>query len=442
MSTTDKRFRIAFSFAGEKRDFVEKVARILADCFGEEAILYDKFHEAELARFDLGIYLPKLYSENCELIVPVLCPHYDVKRWTGWEWIHIYGLLTNADGRRVMPSRFDYAQADGLAPTAGFIELDDKSPVETAKLILERLALNEDKPRDYYVQRLHAQLNTRDHRTAAGDGGARGERHFASQEESPKKLSEDVSPFYTATSMSPDEPSYVTREFDRTFKALLHDPRRPCIAFIGESETGKTSLMNRASQFLDPAWTVVSISLSDLRADKVENCVDRFLAFFSHAFGDLNSLPELGKRVKKTPTLVVIDEFATMAGPGAKVLLPQLMNQVRDSSGRLRVVVTLITGFDVILNECGVNRGEHLRLWKTITMKWFNEAEAKRLLALLPESVWVVADGLFDEIQRHSELKPRKLQFVADRLWHAYRDGAEEVKLAAIISNVDSYHDS
>jgi hypothetical protein len=42
-----KRFRVAFSFAGEKRPFVRDVAQILALRFGEEAILYDKFHEAE-----------------------------------------------------------------------------------------------------------------------------------------------------------------------------------------------------------------------------------------------------------------------------------------------------------------------------------------------------------------------------------------------------------
>jgi hypothetical protein len=32
-----KRFRIAFSFAGEKRDYVSKVAAILAKRFGEAA---------------------------------------------------------------------------------------------------------------------------------------------------------------------------------------------------------------------------------------------------------------------------------------------------------------------------------------------------------------------------------------------------------------------
>ncbi len=146
------RFRIAFSFAGEKREFVAGVARLLAAQFGEAAILYDKFHEAEFARYDLGIQLPRLYGEQSDLIVPVLCPAYDAKRWTGWEWVHIYGLLTKADGHRVMPSRFEYANADGLSPTAGFIELDDKTPEQFARLILERLAINEEKLKDYYTK--------------------------------------------------------------------------------------------------------------------------------------------------------------------------------------------------------------------------------------------------------------------------------------------------
>ncbi len=146
-----KRFRIAFSFAAEKRDFVVKVADLLAAHFGRDHILYDKYHEAEFARHDLGIYLPKLYGEESELIVPVLCANYDRKLWTGWEWVHIYGLLTKADSKRVMPCRFDFASADGLSPAAGFIELDSKTWEETAILILERLALNEGNPRTHYL---------------------------------------------------------------------------------------------------------------------------------------------------------------------------------------------------------------------------------------------------------------------------------------------------
>ena len=121
--TPTKRFRIALSFAGEKRDFVARVAALLAERFGEDAILYDKYHEAEFARHDLGILLPRLYGEQSDLIVPVLCPDYDAKRWTGWEWLHIYSLLTKEDGKRVMPTRFDYAKPAGLSEAAAFIEL-------------------------------------------------------------------------------------------------------------------------------------------------------------------------------------------------------------------------------------------------------------------------------------------------------------------------------
>ncbi len=145
-----KRFRIALSFAGEKRAFVSEVARLLAECFGKEKILYDQYHEAEFAVYDLGLRLPKLYGEESDLVVPVLCPNYDVKRWTGWEWVYIYGLLTKDDGRRVMPSRFNYASVDGLGHAAAFIELDEKTPDQFVALILERLAINEGRPRDYY----------------------------------------------------------------------------------------------------------------------------------------------------------------------------------------------------------------------------------------------------------------------------------------------------
>ncbi|MGH8523342.1 MAG: hypothetical protein ACREXY_03765 [Gammaproteobacteria bacterium] len=109
-----KRFRIAFSFAGEKRDFVAKVAAILAKKFRQDKILYDKYHEAEFARYDLGIYLPKLYRDESDLVVAVICPNYDEKLWTGWEWMAIYSQLSKKEGSNIMLTRCGYAQVDGL----------------------------------------------------------------------------------------------------------------------------------------------------------------------------------------------------------------------------------------------------------------------------------------------------------------------------------------
>jgi len=150
MST--KRFRVAFSFAGERRAFVSEVAAILAKRFTESAILYDKYHEAEFARRDLGIRLPDLYHDESELIVVVVCPAYDEKQWTGLEWTAIHDLLSKRKDQEVMLCRFDHATVKGLYSTAGFMELDAMTPEEAAVRILERLALNEGKPKNHYTR--------------------------------------------------------------------------------------------------------------------------------------------------------------------------------------------------------------------------------------------------------------------------------------------------
>ena len=79
--TPTRRFRIALSFPGEHRPFVEQVADHLAAAVGRERVLYDKYHEAEFARIDLDVYLPRLYREQSELIVLFLCSEYATKRW-------------------------------------------------------------------------------------------------------------------------------------------------------------------------------------------------------------------------------------------------------------------------------------------------------------------------------------------------------------------------
>jgi tetratricopeptide (TPR) repeat protein len=147
-----KRFRIAFSFAGEKRDFVAKVADILTARFGQEAILYDKFHEAEFANADLAFDLPSLYKHDTNLIVSVFCKDYDKKEWCGLEWRAIFSMIKEGDTKQIMLSRFDHTDGKGLHGLAGFIELDTKTPEQFAHLILERLAKIENKPRDHYTK--------------------------------------------------------------------------------------------------------------------------------------------------------------------------------------------------------------------------------------------------------------------------------------------------
>src|SRR3974390_628014 len=120
-----KRFRIAFSFAGEKRDFVAQVAAILAERFSKDQVLYDEYHEAEFARSDLAFHLPPFYDDHSDLVVAVLCKDYERKKWPGLEWKAIYGVLMKREPKDVMLCRFDRVEGKGLFGLAGFIELDD-----------------------------------------------------------------------------------------------------------------------------------------------------------------------------------------------------------------------------------------------------------------------------------------------------------------------------
>ncbi|OAI15618.1 hypothetical protein A1359_09415 [Methylomonas lenta] len=148
--TNVKRFRIAFSFAGEKRDFVSKTAQILAQRFGEEKILYDKFHEAEFADADLAFNLPELYKNETDLIVAVFSRDYEQKEWCGLEWRVVFSLIKENQSKRILLSRFNLMDGKGLFGLAGFIDLDDKTPQQFATLILQRLAINEGKPKNHY----------------------------------------------------------------------------------------------------------------------------------------------------------------------------------------------------------------------------------------------------------------------------------------------------
>lgn len=249
MNAPEKRFKVAFSFAGERRDYVARVARILADKFEEDKILYDKYHEAEFAVYDLGIRLPKLYGEESELIVPVLCPDYDHKKWTGWEWVHIYSLLTKPNGHKVMPSRFEYAIADGLSGAAGFIELDDKTPEAFATLILQRLALNEGNPRDFYTKPVQPAAYAQPHTTIKHNLPRM--QPFFGREKELRKIAEALEPE------------------NRTWGALIDGP----------GGMGKTSLAVRAA-YDAPAGVFDRILFVSLKSRELDDDGERDVSGF------------------------------------------------------------------------------------------------------------------------------------------------------------------
>src|SRR5688572_29682392 len=119
--TRGKRFRVALSFPGERRDFVSQVADYLAAVIGREAVLYDKYHEAEFALPNLDTYLQQLYHDESELTAVFLCADYDRKQWCGLEWRAIRDLIKQRLDDAVMPLRFDNTEIPGFFSIDGYI---------------------------------------------------------------------------------------------------------------------------------------------------------------------------------------------------------------------------------------------------------------------------------------------------------------------------------
>ena len=136
-----KRFLIALSFPGAKREFVAAVAEHLAGEVGRERVLYDKWHEAEFARPRLAEQLPPLYREQSELIAVFLCADYRNSEWCGLEWDAILDLIKKREDDAIMLLRFDDTEIAGLYSTHGYVRIEERPAAEIAEVILTRWRL-------------------------------------------------------------------------------------------------------------------------------------------------------------------------------------------------------------------------------------------------------------------------------------------------------------
>lgn len=134
-----KRFKVALSFAGEQRAFVEDVAERLAARIGKEQVLYDRYYEAEFARPDLDTYLQRLYHEESELVAVFVCADYEKKEWCGLEWRVVRDLIKKRKAEDIMPLRFDNTEIAGLFSIDGYVWINGRPAAEIADLILTRI---------------------------------------------------------------------------------------------------------------------------------------------------------------------------------------------------------------------------------------------------------------------------------------------------------------
>jgi hypothetical protein len=130
-------YDVVFSFAGEDRPYVEKVA---ADLRSQGVkVFYDLYEEATLWGKDLVEHFDMIYRKNGRYCVIFISEHYARKVWTKQERQFALARALQERKEYVLPVRFDTTEIPGLPPTIAYIPLAQRTPAELAHLIRQKL---------------------------------------------------------------------------------------------------------------------------------------------------------------------------------------------------------------------------------------------------------------------------------------------------------------
>ncbi len=133
-----EKYHVALSFAGEDRDYVEKVASQLKS--DGVRVFYDKFEEATLWGKNLYTHLSDVYENKALFTVMFISEHYKNKVWTNHERESAQARAFESNREYILPAFFDESvKIPGVLKTTGRISLAKRSPENLASLIIKKL---------------------------------------------------------------------------------------------------------------------------------------------------------------------------------------------------------------------------------------------------------------------------------------------------------------
>jgi hypothetical protein len=160
----DYDYDVALSFAGEDREYVDEVAKIL-HALGVR-VFYDKYETADLWGKDLYSHLDDVYRKRSHYCVMFISEAYRTKLWTSHERQSAQARAFETAGEYVLPVRFDDTEIPGVRPTTGYLDLRKMRPDELAHAILRKIGRQTELDemlgflRDYLVNYTIQELGT------------------------------------------------------------------------------------------------------------------------------------------------------------------------------------------------------------------------------------------------------------------------------------------
>lgn len=134
-------YQVALSFAGEQRDYVEKVSRELEILNIRH--FYDYNEQVNLWGKNLPQYLDSVYFEKAMYFVPFISKEYVNKVWTRLEVnsaLERNMLESRPDFQQyILPVRFDDTRVPGIVGSIAHIDARKKNPQKIARMIYEKV---------------------------------------------------------------------------------------------------------------------------------------------------------------------------------------------------------------------------------------------------------------------------------------------------------------
>lgn len=132
------KYDVAVSFAGERRDYVERVIQGLE--IKGVSVYYDKSSEIDMWGEDLAAYFDEVYRHKASKCLMFISNEYVNKAWPSHER---RSALAHAIRERgyILPVRFDDTDVPGLPETIYFLDAREKSPEQIADAVIKKLGI-------------------------------------------------------------------------------------------------------------------------------------------------------------------------------------------------------------------------------------------------------------------------------------------------------------
>lgn len=131
------KYQVALSFAGEQREYVERVSQALTRL--KISHFYDNDNRSALWGKSLTQYLDDIYFRKSRFVVAFVSNQYCEKIWTRWEMSSAQDRALRQTDEYLLPVYFDDVRLPGLVGSLGHIDAHKTSPEELAELIYEKV---------------------------------------------------------------------------------------------------------------------------------------------------------------------------------------------------------------------------------------------------------------------------------------------------------------